>query len=196
MASKPSVSGSASLWLLVLGSILALAEVWRRSRRRRRRWQRDFAFRRSHRWRGLFFRCGTRVLFLCGRRFFVRRLRRRFRRSDGTRRRRHPDDICLRRFLHRAAPPHQAHQKRDMRQADQDDVSPKAQLARHRYGCSAWVAIPTFEICARCRTSITRTKSCTGKSRSGRITTATSGFASFTAVESRRQRLRVDRLRR
>ena len=38
---------------------------------------------------------------------------------------------------------------------------------------------PTFVICARCNESISVTSFCTGNSRSGRITMATSGFARF-----------------
>jgi hypothetical protein len=50
------------------------------------------------------------------------------------------------------------------------------------YFVSAFVAIPTFVICARCNASIKAINFCTGSSRSGRITTATSGFARFTSV--------------
>jgi len=49
------------------------------------------------------------------------------------------------------------------------------------YFASAFVAMPTFVICARCNVSIKLTSFCTGSSRSGRITIATSGFVSFNA---------------
>ena len=49
------------------------------------------------------------------------------------------------------------------------------------YFASAFVAMPTLVICARCNTSIKLTNFCTGSSRSGRITIATSGFVSFNA---------------
>jgi hypothetical protein len=50
------------------------------------------------------------------------------------------------------------------------------------YFFSAFVAMPTLVIPARCTASISPTSFCTGKSRSGRITMATSGFACFNSV--------------
>jgi len=50
------------------------------------------------------------------------------------------------------------------------------------YFVSAFVAIPTFEICARWMASIKAINFCTGSSRSGRMTTATSGFSRFNSV--------------
>jgi hypothetical protein len=50
------------------------------------------------------------------------------------------------------------------------------------YFDSAFVAMPTFVICARCNASIKAINFCTGNSRSGRITTATSGFARFNST--------------
>jgi hypothetical protein len=50
------------------------------------------------------------------------------------------------------------------------------------YFVSALVAIPTFVICARWMASINAINFCTGSSRSGRMTTATSGFARFNSV--------------
>jgi len=47
------------------------------------------------------------------------------------------------------------------------------------YFVSALVAMPTLVICARCIASIKLINFCTGNSRSGRITTATSGFLCF-----------------
>src|SRR6185503_7434641 len=50
------------------------------------------------------------------------------------------------------------------------------------YFGSALVAMPTLVIPARCNASITPINFCTGKSRSGRITMAISGFVSFNAT--------------
>jgi len=50
------------------------------------------------------------------------------------------------------------------------------------YFVSAFVAMPTFVICARRNVSINVINFCTGNSRSGRITTATSGLACFNSV--------------
>lgn len=50
------------------------------------------------------------------------------------------------------------------------------------YFDSALVAIPTFVICACFSASIRAINFWTGNSRSGRITTATSGFACFNSV--------------
>jgi len=47
------------------------------------------------------------------------------------------------------------------------------------YFASAFVAMPTFVICARRNVSINVINFCTGNSRSGRITIATSGLACF-----------------
>ena len=58
----------------------------------------------------------------------------------------------------------------------------KRASSRHRYFDSAFVAIPTFVICARCSVSIRLTNFCTGRSRSGRMTIATSGFARFNSA--------------
>jgi len=50
------------------------------------------------------------------------------------------------------------------------------------YFSSALVAIPTLVISARCSASIRVTNFCTGSSRSGRITIATSGWARFSST--------------
>ena len=64
----------------------------------------------------------------------------------------------------------------------------------HRYFDSAFVAMPTFVICARCSASINAINFCTGNSRSGRMTTATSGFARFNAASRAVSVSSVDRL--
>ena len=50
------------------------------------------------------------------------------------------------------------------------------------YFSSAFVAMPTFVICARRNVSINVINFCTGNSRAGRITIATSGLANFNWV--------------
>jgi hypothetical protein len=64
----------------------------------------------------------------------------------------------------------------------------KARFARESFGESSWnsshfdsalVAMPTLVIPAPCNASITPINFCTGKSRSGRITIAISGFVCF-----------------
>jgi len=50
------------------------------------------------------------------------------------------------------------------------------------YFGSALVAMPTLVICASFSASINAINFCTGNSRSGRITTATSGFVCFISV--------------
>jgi hypothetical protein len=50
------------------------------------------------------------------------------------------------------------------------------------YFDSAFVAMPTFVIPARCNAFITPINFCTGKSRSGRITMAISGFVCFSCT--------------
>ena len=94
----------------------------------------------------------------------------------------HPDDIARVRFLAFPAPANQSNQNRDVCETDDCDVSPEACVARHCYFDSALVAIPTFVICARWNVSIRLTNFCTGSSRSGRITIATSGFARFNSA--------------
>ena len=50
------------------------------------------------------------------------------------------------------------------------------------YFVSALVATPTFVMSARCNASISEISFCTGNSRSGRITTATSGLVRFSSI--------------
>ena len=54
-----------------------------------------------------------------------------------------------------------------------------ARLSNSSHFDSAFVTMPTFVIPARCNASITPINFCTGKSRSGRITMAISGFVCF-----------------
>src|SRR6266852_5910957 len=51
------------------------------------------------------------------------------------------------------------------------------------YFASPFVAIPTLVISARCTAPINVTSFCTGSSRSGRITTATSGLLRFISID-------------
>jgi len=54
------------------------------------------------------------------------------------------------------------------------------------YFVSVFVAMPTFVICAACSVSINAINFCTGNSRSGRMTTATSGFVRFNSTSRER----------
>ena len=94
----------------------------------------------------------------------------------------HPTHTLRARVFVFATPTNQSGDHRDVRQSDDADVRPKAEVLRHRYFDSARVAIPTFMICARCNASIKVINFCTGKSRSGRITTATSELARLISV--------------
>src|SRR5262249_50718856 len=80
-----------------------------------------------------------------------------------------------------ARPAQERNQSRNMNERDQDNVSPETCVAAHFYFASALVAIPTFVIWARCNESISVTNFCTGSSRSGRMTMATSGFVRFSS---------------
>src|SRR6266581_7558948 len=89
----------------------------------------------------------------------------------------HPDDALCTRVLTFTTQTNYSNNEHDVRERDQGNVAPEAQIFRHPYFASAFVAMPTFMIFARCNASINMTSFCTGKSRSGRITTATSGLA-------------------
>src|SRR5437588_1685562 len=131
----------------------------------RRRGDRLIFFRR--RW--LAFRLGRRRL-LC---FGSVRCRVRFAASI------QPGDLLRADNFRSARPVQKCNQGREVGERDQCDVSPKTCVAAHSYFDSAFVAMPTFVICARCNESISVTNFCTGNSRSGRITMASSGFARF-----------------
>jgi len=73
-------------------------------------------------------------------------------------------------------PMNQSNDDHSVRGSNQRNVRPKPQIFGHCYLDSALVAMPTFMICARCNASISVISFCTGKSRSGRITIAISGF--------------------
>src|SRR6476620_7879448 len=135
----------------------------------------DLAFCRGRSWL-IFFRRGW-FPFRIGRRRFLR-LRKvsRLRRLAASIQ---PCDLLRGGDFRRASPPQECNQCPEVDERNQDDVSPETCVASHSYFDSAFVAIPTFVICARCNKSISVTNFCTGNSRSGRITMATSGFARF-----------------
>src|SRR5947207_127360 len=137
----------------------------------------DFAFRRRRGWL-IFFR-RRRFAFRLGR-------RRRFYYGSVSSRARFAvsiqplDHLCAGDFRS-ARPSQKRDQSHGVDERDQCDVSPETCVQSHPYFDSAFVAIPTFVICARCNESISVTSFCTGNSRSGRMTMATSGFARFSS---------------
>ena len=127
-----------------------------------------------------------RLIFFRGRRLAFRLGRRRFLFCNLSRRSRfaasiQPRDLLRAGDFRRACPAQECNQYPEVDERNQGDVSPETCVASHSYFESAFVAIPTFVIWARCNESISVTNFCTGNSRSGRITMATSGFARFNA---------------
>src|SRR5438105_1735655 len=137
----------------------------------------DLAFCRRRGW--LIFSRGRCLAFRLGRRRFLCfcNVSRRSRFAPSIQ----PRDLLRAGDFRRASPPQECNQCPEVDERDQGDVSPETCVASHSYFDSAFVAIPTFVICARCNESISVTNFCTGNSRSGRITMATSGFARFSS---------------
>src|SRR2546430_6995794 len=135
----------------------------------------DLAFCRRRGW--LIFSRGRCLAFRLGRRRFLCfcNVSRRSRFAPSIQ----PRDLLRAGDFRRAGPPQECNQYPEVDERDQGDVSPETCVASHSYFDSAFVAIPTFVICARCNESISVTNLCTGNSRSGRITMATSGSARF-----------------
>src|SRR5207248_5487411 len=135
----------------------------------------DLAFRRRRGWL-IFFRRRRRVFRLGRRRlFYFGDVSSCARFAAGIQ----PDDLLRTGDFRSNRPSQKRDQSHGVDERDQCDVSPETCVQSHPYFDSAFVAIPTFAICARCNESISVTSFCTGNSRSGRITMATSGFALF-----------------
>ena len=175
---------------------------WRRRGCRRRGGNLDFALCRGQDWLFVF---GSSLRLAFGFRRCVpaallrRRVRRRrARRSarSASRRRRLPSRRCPSACASsvRDSSAEQPEQEHDVDQPDDRDVAPETRVARHRYFGSALVAMPTLVISARCNASIRLTNFCTGSSRSGRITTATFGFACFNSASRAVSVVRFDQL--
>ncbi len=155
-----------------------------RCRGRRRRGSRKLNVAFQIRRRGFAFFFGRRKRCRGARRRSFDRLRWNLRRraACGCFRGSQPNNARRIRVRSRAVPTREREQNRDMRDRDDGEVAPEACVSWHRYFVSAFVAIPTLLICARCNASINVINFCTGNSRSGRMTTATSGFVCFNSL--------------